>query len=263
MEEKTWTVVQFLDDGTVEAVSSSWIQGDLCHWPSFARQKLNLVIRKWEPLNTCWPTHSVKIFRCATFDDYIKARAKAKVAEETSDLNTDENCDPQKRKRVQKIVSSSEESINGSVLEQPPKIKLFRKNKNQKSTVRKFLGTFLMMIIISNPNDKDKQIKTLIQQNHILRGLITDTLHEVKEIKQIMLNGNAKENKNRKTSLFQNEQIKFPIGEDEDFQKLESLLENEEEFLNANEERFQRAWLFNLARLKGRMNVRRLAQLLL
>lgn len=71
MEGKTWTVVQFLDDSTVEAIPSSWIQGNNCHWPSFAKDKLFQAIRKSEPLNTCWPTHSIKIFRNATFGEFI------------------------------------------------------------------------------------------------------------------------------------------------------------------------------------------------
>lgn len=66
----TWTVVQFIDDGTVEAVPSVWIQGDLCHWPTYSPPKLHAAIRKAEPLNTCWPSHTVKIFRNATFGKF-------------------------------------------------------------------------------------------------------------------------------------------------------------------------------------------------
>lgn len=70
--EKTWTVVQFLDDSTVEAVPSPWIQGELCHWPSFSLEKVAIAIKKWEPLNTCWPLHKVKVFRNATFGMFTK-----------------------------------------------------------------------------------------------------------------------------------------------------------------------------------------------
>lgn len=71
MDGKTWTVVQFLDDLTVEAIPSSWIQGNNCHWPSFSKEKLNSAIRKSEQLNTCWPIHPIKIFRNATFGKFL------------------------------------------------------------------------------------------------------------------------------------------------------------------------------------------------
>lgn len=70
MEEKTWTIVQFLDDSSVEAVPSTWVQGDLCHWPSFSKHKLYNAIRKSEPLNTHWASHRVKIFRNGTFGKF-------------------------------------------------------------------------------------------------------------------------------------------------------------------------------------------------
>lgn len=63
-------------------------------------------------------------------DDYMKVRAKAKIAEDTSDLNTevDENLmESKKRKRIQKVLSSSEDSINESLLSPPPKIQRFKK----------------------------------------------------------------------------------------------------------------------------------------
>lgn len=64
---KSWTVVQFSEDGTVEAVPSLWIEDDLCYWPSYTQPKMMSAIRRCEPLDKCWPTHRVKIFRNATF----------------------------------------------------------------------------------------------------------------------------------------------------------------------------------------------------
>lgn len=69
--ENSWTVVQFFDDGTVEAVPSLWIQGDVCHWPSYAQPKMMSAIRKCVPLNSSWPTHRIKIFRNSTFGKYV------------------------------------------------------------------------------------------------------------------------------------------------------------------------------------------------
>lgn len=54
-------------------------------------------------------------------DDYMKARQKARTAEETSDLASEFETDAIKRKRIQKVLSSSEESIVESILPSPPK----------------------------------------------------------------------------------------------------------------------------------------------
>lgn len=60
-------------------------------------------------------------------DDYLKARMKAKMAEDTSELNTDDdNSNNQKRKRIQKVLSSSDDSMDESLLEPPPKIKIYK-----------------------------------------------------------------------------------------------------------------------------------------
>lgn len=61
--EKTWTVVLFTADRSVEAVPSNWLQGDNCHWPSLIGDKLTSAIRNCEPLNTYWPSHHIKSFQ--------------------------------------------------------------------------------------------------------------------------------------------------------------------------------------------------------
>lgn len=75
MVERSWTIIQFLDeDMTIEAVPTTWLQGDLCHWPPYQSSKMSNAIRKWEALNTNWPTHKVKVFRNATFGKYSKKK---------------------------------------------------------------------------------------------------------------------------------------------------------------------------------------------
>uniref|UniRef100_A0A1Y1LZX5 DUF4806 domain-containing protein n=2 Tax=Photinus pyralis TaxID=7054 RepID=A0A1Y1LZX5_PHOPY len=138
MNSKTWTVVQFLDDLTVEAIPSTWIQGNECHWPSFSMEKLHNAIRKSEPLNTCWPTHKIKIFRNATYGDYLKARNKARIAENTSDINTEPEDVEVKRKRIQKILSSSEESIDDTILPPPPSISKYKAKKKTSTSTSTF-----------------------------------------------------------------------------------------------------------------------------
>lgn len=71
MSERTWTIVQFVEDSTVEAVPSTWIQGQTCHWPTYSREKLMTAIRKHEPLNTCWPDYQIRSFRNSTFGAFI------------------------------------------------------------------------------------------------------------------------------------------------------------------------------------------------
>ncbi|XP_031346380.1 uncharacterized protein LOC116173183 isoform X2 [Photinus pyralis] len=104
----TWTVVCFTNDETVEAVPTKWLSGDQCLWPVVTRDKLNTYIRKCE-FNSCWPSHTVRTFRNATYDNYSVARSKANKAENTSDLNTDCDDGPLsgKRKRKKKVISSS------------------------------------------------------------------------------------------------------------------------------------------------------------
>ncbi|VEN64244.1 unnamed protein product, partial [Callosobruchus maculatus] len=46
--KKTWSVVSFIDDKTVEAVPSNWIKGQLCYWPPLTGEKLMNAIRACE-----------------------------------------------------------------------------------------------------------------------------------------------------------------------------------------------------------------------
>lgn len=64
---KTWTVVKFTDENTVEAVPTTWIVGKQCHWPPFTHEKVMAAIRNHELINTCWPLHEISTFRNGTF----------------------------------------------------------------------------------------------------------------------------------------------------------------------------------------------------
>ncbi|KAK4886188.1 hypothetical protein RN001_002459 [Aquatica leii] len=240
MEEKSWTIVSFIEDNSVEAVPSHWIQGGLCHWPSFAKDKLLYAIRKCEPLNTCWPTHRVKVFRNATFDDYGKARLKTITAEETSDLNTDR--EETKRKRIQKVLSSSESDLSDTILPSPPKQKKTRQDiKSSYSNVDETQSSTVQIDVIQgeliekeNQNvactvcvEKDKYLKTLAEQVHIIRGVTVDIIAEVKEIKKQINSGNTQEQKVTFAMKFPN--TYFPITSDEQFDSLEQLLNIEDD----------------------------------
>ncbi|KAF5289794.1 hypothetical protein FQA39_LY03711 [Lamprigera yunnana] len=172
MDTKTWTVVQFIDDLTVEAIPSTWIQGNDCHWPPFSREKLYNAIRKSEPLNTCWPMHKIKIFRSATYGDYLKARNKARVAESASDINAE-------------------------------------------------------------PDIENRAQKNLMQQYHILRGITSDILQEVRSMKESLNRVEPTPGDAATTSFFKILAFQFPINLEEDLTMFNQFLEEEENFKNA------------------------------
>ncbi|XP_076301909.1 uncharacterized protein LOC143220036 isoform X2 [Lasioglossum baleicum] len=67
MPTNTWTVVQLLADGTVEAVLNSWLEGDKCYWPPVHKSKLSNAIQQCELPQPSWEHFSVKIFKNSTF----------------------------------------------------------------------------------------------------------------------------------------------------------------------------------------------------
>ncbi|XP_019884176.2 uncharacterized protein LOC105254819 isoform X2 [Camponotus floridanus] len=230
MCEQTWTVIQFEEDCSVEAVPSTWIQGQFCHWPTYSQEKLMTAIRKHESLNTRWPCYKIRNFRNSTFEDYSKARSKARTAEVTSDLNSEIEENP-KRKRIQKMFTSSEEDNNEdletSLLSQPPILQTKTKIKqNNFSSLNKASSTSLNVnqstydessyntennnSILSENVDSSryyettpvstpcssacskKTAKNLVAQNYLIRSIVIDILSEVKEIK-LQLKTNSQE----------------------------------------------------------------------
>lgn len=67
METATWTVVQFIEDGTVEAVPTNWIDGNVCYWPPLQQGRLMTAIKKLERHSTSWSQHLIRIFKNSTF----------------------------------------------------------------------------------------------------------------------------------------------------------------------------------------------------
>ncbi|XP_076295397.1 uncharacterized protein LOC143216335 isoform X2 [Lasioglossum baleicum] len=127
----TWTVVQFVDDKTVEAVPTSWLEGDKCYWPPLPQSKLSNAIKKLEPPQPSWIQFTVKSFRNSIFSDYVKARAKAKEAEDSSDLQSevDEYGLPKKRKITRPSWNTSSEELSSDDTMQPTPPSLRRKPK--------------------------------------------------------------------------------------------------------------------------------------
>ncbi|KAL0110655.1 hypothetical protein PUN28_013919 [Cardiocondyla obscurior] len=83
----TWTVVKFLEENSVEAIPTSWINN-------------NKSIRKNQNPDINWPLYGVTIFRNSTYDNYILAREKAKKAENVSDLNSEISSNEENKKKV-------------------------------------------------------------------------------------------------------------------------------------------------------------------
>lgn len=59
--EKSWMIVRFIDEDTVEAVPTTWIINNKCYWPPFQIEKFVAAIKKHVEPNTCWPSYDITI----------------------------------------------------------------------------------------------------------------------------------------------------------------------------------------------------------
>ncbi|KYQ51476.1 hypothetical protein ALC60_09421 [Trachymyrmex zeteki] len=162
--EKTWTVVQFIDEETVEAVPTTWIINNKCYWPPFQMEKIVAAIKKHAEPNTCWPSYDITTFRNSSYDNYRIAREKAKKAEFTSELasDTDNNKIP-KRKVIQKKFSSSSDSLaEDTVLRTPPVMQVVHRYFKEIIRQQSYLKTQLWQIT----DDLRAMKNELLQQNH-------------------------------------------------------------------------------------------------
>ncbi|CAH1983586.1 unnamed protein product [Acanthoscelides obtectus] len=74
---------------------------------------------------------------------------------------------------------------------------------------------------------KDKIFKVLVQQGHILRGLVTETLAEVKQLKDELVANTTK-------SFFTSISLNFPLSSNEDVLLFENYLADTSNFNNAS-----------------------------
>lgn len=64
----SWTVVEFLETNTVEAVPTRWISSNRCYWPSFSsRSKIIAEIKNNVLPDPEWPTYAVRSFKDGTY----------------------------------------------------------------------------------------------------------------------------------------------------------------------------------------------------
>jgi len=68
---KTWTIVIFTDENTVEVVPTNWIQNNKCYWPSPTSDKMISAIKNHDAPNDSWPSYSIRLVRNGTFGKYI------------------------------------------------------------------------------------------------------------------------------------------------------------------------------------------------
>lgn len=69
-----WTVVEFIESKTVEAVPTSWIYNDLCYWPRLPRDKLISDIKNNVSPSTHWPKYQIRTFKDATYGNKSKEK---------------------------------------------------------------------------------------------------------------------------------------------------------------------------------------------
>ncbi|KAK4886455.1 hypothetical protein RN001_002726 [Aquatica leii] len=130
---KTWTVVRFLSENSVEAVPTYWIKFSekKCYWsPYKSPQKLTKAISNQEAPSDNWDTYSVEFFQgSGNYESYEVAVEKCEAAKYESDLNSDidnialQNNEQRKRtsfppKRY--LISSSDEERSESDLQRSP-----------------------------------------------------------------------------------------------------------------------------------------------
>ncbi|KAF5300542.1 hypothetical protein FQR65_LT09163 [Abscondita terminalis] len=152
--ERSWTVVKFIEDDSVQAVPTKWlIKNNKCYWPPYSQDRLIQAIKKCEPHIDNWPMYEVQMFRNSTYGDYQVARQKERKAEIESDLNTDTD-GGNKRKRKQRVYSSDDDDEEiGSILSRPPQL-----NKDKElSTIRSTSLSTSSSIAASDVNSKSEE----------------------------------------------------------------------------------------------------------
>uniref|UniRef100_A0A1E1XPZ7 DUF4806 domain-containing protein n=1 Tax=Amblyomma sculptum TaxID=1581419 RepID=A0A1E1XPZ7_AMBSC len=89
-------IVDFIEEGTVELVPATWVEGEVCAWPPGPGSKANLIKTCQAPCEN-WKTFKVSIK--ASFEKYEDGRRKLDLAQYTSDLESEQEI---KKRRVQR-----------------------------------------------------------------------------------------------------------------------------------------------------------------
>ncbi|KAL6421199.1 hypothetical protein ACFW04_013752 [Cataglyphis niger] len=100
MEKRTWTIIKFLIDNTVEAIPSIWIENNKCYWPPFKYEQIIAAIWINVERNSCWPY------------DYNVTRLKNRKAECISDLNSKVEASIKRKKTKNRLYMSDTDDCN-------------------------------------------------------------------------------------------------------------------------------------------------------
>ncbi|XP_011858903.1 PREDICTED: uncharacterized protein LOC105556420 isoform X2 [Vollenhovia emeryi] len=183
--EKSWTIVKFIEEDTVEAVPSTWIVDKTCYWPPFHMEKIVASIKKHAEPNTCWPSYDIITFRNSSYDNYKTAREKAKKAELTSELNsdTDNNNVPNRKRKIipKNFSSSSDESAEECAkLRTPPKSSKSTSYENAKSNKCQSKSVNQLPNEVPNKRTKHLQDGFLNISNNIRNNILQGNEHNIR-----------------------------------------------------------------------------------
>ncbi|XP_014677012.1 PREDICTED: uncharacterized protein LOC106816884, partial [Priapulus caudatus] len=107
-----FTVVVFGDE-TVDCVPTSWLERKknklMCYWPG-GKQVKRRIVNQEIPDKNVWLEHEVRIIGKSEYQDYKTACIRAKRAEETSNVDSDEGKRLGKNKKPQRYQSSAYET---------------------------------------------------------------------------------------------------------------------------------------------------------
>ncbi|XP_063917528.1 uncharacterized protein LOC135136186 [Zophobas morio] len=110
-----WVVVLFQKENSLAVIPKCWLMfdNDKCYWPPVPDVS-NYVCKCKEPDGN-WHVFGVRVLNNGkVYDNYLKARAAARAAENTSDINT-ESEDQKKRKRKPKKIYSDSSSEDDDI----------------------------------------------------------------------------------------------------------------------------------------------------
>ena len=60
----SFSVVEFLDDESVDVVPSNWLVDDFCWWPPFRPSRLMNAKKREDPDKTTWMTNKARTLGC-------------------------------------------------------------------------------------------------------------------------------------------------------------------------------------------------------
>ncbi|CAG9826742.1 unnamed protein product [Diabrotica balteata] len=241
---KTWTIVRFLKDGSVEAVPTNWLSGNTCSWPHYEANKLGKALKNGDPPLATWEKLDISSFRNATYDDYSITRRKCQKAEETSDPNSSDNrprrCRPPTKFATTSSSSDSENAMghkNKTIQSNLPKMPEFALNKESGIIPHLYSLCFLgdsdslQEEVYAKETMEDVESEYL---KHILRKLsmfeliVTDLRAEVSNLFKISASTPPRELREQPTIINIWENFSLPLNSEEEFAKFEDFLKSSE-----------------------------------